>query len=484
MNGRRLHIAIVGGGITGLAAAFYLQKKIKNDRLPLGFTVIEADRRLGGKIQTAVADGFVMEKGPDSFLARKRSAADLVAELGMAADLVRNEAGQAYILHENRLHPMPEGAVMGIPTKWRPFFNSRLVSPAGKARAALDLVLPRSGMEADVSIGAFFRRRLGTEVVEHMIEPLLSGIYAGDIDRLSLLATFPQFAQLEAEHRSLIAAMRKTRPPRPRGTKRQGQFLTLKGGLQSLVDALEKQLPPASIVKNAALQRIERRADTYRMHIDGHPPLDADAAILAVPSGVAQRVLAPHAALEGLNRTAPTSVANVVLAYPREAVPIGLTGTGFVVPRTANYTITACTWTHHKWPHTAPAGKALLRCYVGRPGNDRIVEAPDEDIVQTVLSDLRRLLPIKGEPDFYLVNRWHRAMPQYVVGHRAAVKKAREEVKRRLPKVVLAGASYEGVGIPDCIDQGKKAADDVIKQLWPAPADGNRTPPQKDPPRG
>ena len=465
MNDNNFHITIVGGGVTGLAAAFYLQKHIEDRGLLLDFTLLEASSRLGGKVQTDFYDGFVMEKGPDSFLERKKSATELVRDLGLQNKLVRNRTGQSYILHRDELLPIPAGAVMGIPTALKPLMQSRLITLRGKLRAVADLFLPHTPVAGDQSVGHFFRKRFGDDIVDHLIEPLLSGIYAGNIDTLSLMATFPQFYQLEQQYRSLILAMKKTRTTKRRGEMPQGQFLTLKDGLQSIVNAIEARLPAKSIMKNSALRQIEKYNGRYRLYLDGNRTIDTDAVILAVPSPVAQRTLGSHQLLQPLSRIPATSVANVVLAYPKDAVRLDQDGTGFLVPRTADYTITACTWTHKKWPHTAPPGKALLRCYVGRAGADSIVHQSDDTIVQTVLSDLKRISNIDAQPEFYRISRWHNAMPQYAVGHRQKVQKAQEQLAQQFAGIVLAGASYEGVGLPDCIDQGKKAVNDVISHL-------------------
>lgn len=211
MSGERRQIVIIGGGITGLAAAFYLEKEIKKNDLPAEVTLVEASPRLGGKMQTVHKDGYVIERGPDSFLERKQSAPQLVKDLGLEHLLVNNATGQSYVLVSETLYPIPEGAVMGVPTKIGPFLTTGLFSLPGKLRAGMDLVLPASKPQEDQSLGEFFRRRVGGEVVENLIEPLLSGIYAGDIDRLSLMSTFPQFYQTEQKYRSLIIGMKKSR---------------------------------------------------------------------------------------------------------------------------------------------------------------------------------------------------------------------------------------------------------------------------------
>jgi oxygen-dependent protoporphyrinogen oxidase len=465
MSEKRFHVSIVGGGITGLSAAFYLQKLSREQALPVDFTLIEASERLGGKIQTWRHEGFVIELGPDSFLERKASAVQLVADVGLKEELVRNNTGQAYIFHNNRLLPIPEGAVMGIPTRLMPFVHTQLISPLGKLRAAADLVLPGAAHRQDESVGHFFRRRLGDEVIENLIEPLLSGVYAGDIDKLSLLSTFPQFAQMEEKYRSLILAMKSTRPDSSRQEKPKGLFLTLRRGLESLVERIECLLPASAVVKNASVTRLHKREGGYTLMLSSGQTVETDAVILAVPHAVTQEIVGAYADVPPLPDAKPTTVATVAMAYPVEEVRLDLEGTGFVVPRKADTTITACTWTHRKWPHTTPEGKALLRCYIGKAGDEGIVHRSDEEILRTVLNDLQRIIRVGDNPDFFRITRWHQAMPQYIVGHQQWLKETTEKVNSTLPGVWLAGASYAGVGLPDCIDQGKKAVQDVFRYL-------------------
>ncbi|MFC4078026.1 protoporphyrinogen oxidase [Salinithrix halophila] len=459
------HIVIAGGGITGLTAAFYLEKEAREKGLPLTFTLLEATSRLGGKIETERADSFVMEKGPDSFLERKTSAKQLVADLGMEEELVRNRTGQAYILQNHQLIPIPEGAVMGIPTQLSSFVTTRLFSPAGKLRAAADLFLPRRKSAGDTSVGAFFRRRLGDEVVDRLIEPLLSGIYAGNLDHLSLQATFPQFAEMEAKHRSLILGMKKNRPKQAI-SRPKGQFLTLKRGLESLVEAIEKTLPASSVKKNTSLREVEKTAEGYRVTLTEGEVITADGIIATPPYEVTRRLLSRYNLPASPEEIPPTSVATVILGFEAIDVPLELDGTGFVVPRREDTTITACTWTHRKWPHTVPPEKALIRCYVGRSGDETIVDEPDEVIIGRVREDMRRILSIHNPPVFTRITRWPKAMPQYAVGHAQWLNRLREEIRHQLPGLYLAGASYAGIGIPDCINQGKQAVQDTLSRLF------------------
>ncbi|MFO7264285.1 MAG: protoporphyrinogen oxidase [Bacillaceae bacterium G1] len=464
---RTFHVTVVGGGITGLSAAYYLHKTVAEEGLPVQLTLLEADNRLGGKVHTVYRDGFIIEQGPDSLLARKPAGPRLIADLGLEHETVRNQTGQSYVLFRNRLYPIPEGAVMGIPTKWTPFATTPLISPIGKLRALFgDLLLPRSPQQTDQSAGHFFRRRLGNELVDRLIEPLLSGIYAGNIDELSLMATFPQFYHQEQQYRSLMIGMKKTAPTAKKDAKPQGAFMTLKRGLQQLVNAIADRLPPDAIRLNHAVTSLVRLADgRYRMGMADGQTMDTDAVILAIPYRQAARILSCTPLGDLPPEATPTSVATVALAFNAEDIDIPYEGTGFVVPRTAPYTITACTWTHKKWPHSTPEGKVLLRSYVGRPGNATIVEEPDEVIVHRVIRDIQAITPIKGKPLFHVITRWRNGMPQYAVGHKQWVQQLYERVEEAFPGVRLAGSSYEGIGLPDCIDQGKKAAETILQRF-------------------
>ncbi|MCG8395890.1 protoporphyrinogen oxidase [Bacillus atrophaeus] len=469
MSDGKKHLVIIGGGITGLASAFYMEKEIREKNLPLSVTLVEASPRVGGKIQTARKDGYIIERGPDSFLERKKSAPELVKDLGLEHLLVNNATGQSYVLVNETLHPMPKGAVMGIPTKIAPFMSTGLFSFSGKARAAMDFVLPASKPKEDQSLGEFFRRRVGDEVVENLIEPLLSGIYAGDIDRLSLMSTFPQFYQTEQKHRSLILGMKKTGPQgsgQQLTAKKQGQFQTLKTGLQTLVEELENQLELTKVYKGTKATNISRREKGCSIALDNGMTLDADAAIVTSPHKSAAGMFPDLPAVSHLKDMHSTSVANVALGFPQEAVQMEHEGTGFVISRNSDFSITACTWTNKKWPHSAPEGKTLLRAYVGKAGDESIVELSDNEIIKIVLEDLKKVMKIKGEPEMTCVTRWNESMPQYHVGHKQRIKKVREALAASYPGVYMTGASFEGVGIPDCIDQGKSAVSDVLAYLF------------------
>ncbi|MCM3725608.1 protoporphyrinogen oxidase [Neobacillus cucumis] len=462
-------VVIVGGGIAGLASAFYLQKMILENHLPIEIQLIESSHRLGGKLQTVRRDGYTIERGPDSFLAKKTSIIRLAKEVGMEGQLVPNATGKSYVLVDDKLHAMPGGSIMGIPTEIGPFITTGLFSVPGKLRAAADFILPRSESEKDQSLGQFFRRRLGDEVVENLIEPLLSGIYAGDIDQLSLMSTFPQFYEVEQKYRSLIIGMKRTTPSHPKQKdamdKKKGGFLTFRTGLQSFVEAIEARLNPKIILKGHRVDKIIKSEHDYEVLLNNGESIKADTIIAATPHQITQSIFSDYRFFAPFKSVPSTSVATVALAFPEEAIKNDIDGTGYVVSRNSDYSITACTWTHKKWEHSTPKGKVLLRCYVGRAGDETIVDLSDDQIIKIVLDDLKRTMNITLNPDFSIVSRWKKSMPQYTVGHKQRLAKIQEQMKKELPGVFLAGASYGGVGVPDCIDQGEAAVQNVLEFL-------------------
>jgi protoporphyrinogen/coproporphyrinogen III oxidase len=540
----RKQIVIIGGGITGLSAAYYAAQACRAADRRVQVTLIEKDSRLGGKIQTQREEGLVMELGPDSFLSRKTPALDLSRELGLEKDWVPTnpEAKKTYIVHRSRLHRIPPGLVLGIPTEWKPFLNTGLISPQGKIRAALDIVLPRKKGTADESLGHFLERRLGKEIVAHIAEPLLSGIYAGDAYKLSLQATFPQFKEVERSKRSLILGMLASRKQTQSSghlpsIAKKSMFLSFRGGLGMLVEALRDELLAAEgvdVLTSSEVSRIARRREAasghgpaYDVHVRSSQPspssavgsdsvgtgsvgsdsseqagtepggaepgaigsaateiietpygnglhnglLQADSVLVTTPLYTLADLLADYhtqlPSLAEVSRIPYVSVANVLLIYDKNELPanLDLNGSGFVVPKKEGRNITACTWTSSKWQHVAPADKVLLRAYVGRGGQEDIVHLPDDQILSKVLADLKDLMGLDRPPTDYIVNRWYRSMPQYPVGHRERIQSFYNELAAHLPGIFTGGAGFEGVGIPDCIAQGKKAAQQAVTHI-------------------
>lgn len=476
MTAKTKRIAVIGGGISGLSAAFYLQKFSRERQLPVAITLFEGSGRLGGKIRTLRRDGCVIEQGPDSFLARKWPILELTRELGLEQELapLNPEANKTYILHRQRLHPMPEGLMLGIPTRMLPFLTTGLISPLGKARAALDFVLPRKREKGDETLGAFLERRLGAEVHRHIAEPLLAGIYAGDTGELSLQATFPQFHEIERKHRSLMIGMMRSRrqqggggpaaqplPPQLAGSV----FLSYKRGLATLVETLDERLGAVQRVLGKPVAALAREEGAYRLRLSDGAAFDYDAVVLAVPNYEASRLLAASLPEHRLIDIPYASVANVVLAFPAGDLGDMLRGSGFLAPRGEGLSITACTWTSMKWPHTAPEHIALLRCYVGRAGDEAALRHDDGELTEIVRRDLKRTMGVNAKPLFVEVTRWNRAMPQYTLGHLERLEQFRTALAAQLPGVFATGAGFRGVGLPDCIAQGKQTADQTVQFL-------------------
>lgn len=465
-------IVVVGGGLTGLSAAFYLNRLAADSGLDVQVTLVEQSGRLGGRINTLERDGFVVERGPDSFLARKTPILDLTRELGIEDELVGQGAKgkRSYILRDGVLHPMPAGMVLAIPTNMEAFMETGLISDEGKRRALEDLTMPKREQPEDESLGHFLERRLGKELLDHLAEPLLAGIYAGDTYALSLQATFPQFQESEQKFGSLIKGSQesqKTSKP-PIGVPEQAQgsvFLSYRRGLSTLVRALEEAISDMDIRLNCGIREIRSGAAGPAVELANGETLEADAVIVTLPVDRLPGVIHGLPAVERLGAITYISVANVVLAYDQSAVDISFDGSGFVIPRSEGRFITACTWTSAKWPHTAPEGKMLVRCYVGRAGAEDWVDLTDDEIAARVRHDVRELMGIDAEPLFTEITRLYKSMPQYPVGHLERIREARAELDERLPGVFATGGGFHGVGLPDCIRQAKETAEACLSRL-------------------
>lgn len=483
MSGSPRKVVIIGGGLSGLSAAYYVRKFYREAGIQPEIILIEKDKCLGGKIETLHRDGFVIEKGPDSFLARKTAMVDLARELELDHELVTTNpnAKNTYILQRGKLHPMPAGLVLGIPTELKPFLKSGLVSFGGKMRAMMDFILPPRRSSEDESLGDLIERRLGTEVLENMTEPLLAGIYAGDMRKISLQATFPQFGEVERQYGSLIRGMTTGRKPAEThtGTKKSA-FLTFRQGLQSLVHALIHDLQDTQqrtgtgavsikVRSGAGISAEASTAPRYEVELDNGELLQADDIYVTVQNFAAAELLRPHVDVSALDAVNYVSVANVVMAFTKKDIVTEYDGSGFLVPRKEGRNITACTWTSTKWLHTSPDDKVLLRCYVGRSGDEQNVDLPDEALAELVRKDLKEIMGITAAPLFTEITRLRHSMPQYPVGHPGRIAGLRSELEEKLPGVYAFGAGYDGIGMPDCIKQAKLTAETAAAHLEKLP---------------
>jgi protoporphyrinogen/coproporphyrinogen III oxidase len=451
-------VVVVGGGVTGLTAAF----RLASADPPIDVTVFEAAERTGGKLRSVELAGLEVPAGADSFLARKPWGVDLCAELGIASELVPPGASGAHLWTQRGLVPLPKDAPFGIPGDVGTVFRWPGLSSAGRRRALLDLVKRKRRDDTDESLGGLLRRRLGNEATDMAVAPLLAGLHAGDVDRLSVRATFPELERWEHWQGSLIrgaqAASRQARRGNP-----GPMFLRPRGGVDRLTSALTDRLGPRVRTGTGAAAISAGAAGGWLVRFEDGEAIEADAVVMAVPAPAAARLLAGVAdtAAAELGRIpyAATAVALMVYAEgTRAELP---DGTGFVVPR-GRAPMTAATWLSSKWPSEAFGRRAIVRCYVGAAGDEDVIDAPDDDILGACARHLAALVRLPEAPEHAMVVRWPASMPQYEVGHLDRVARIRDSLP---PGIFVAGQAYDGVGIPDSVRSANEAAAAVSEHL-------------------
>ena len=471
---------IIGGGISGLSAAYYLREKAIRAGVDIEVILIEKEKQFGGCIVTEKVDGFIIEGGPDCFLSEKPWALQLCEDLGLEDRLLctNDENRRVFILSHGRLHELPEGFMLMIPTSFTPFLKSRLISLPGKVRMAMDLFLPRKRSAGEESLAQFVRRRLGNEALEKIAEPLVAGIHAGTPETMSLMSTFPRFIQLEEEYRSLILGMWARRRMARRIAQRQTDpkrtmFMALLDGMMELTDELKVRLDERSLLSDRKVTRIARLMGTglphnpiYEVSMEGGETLRADCAILATPVFVTAELLQglDGNLSEALLSIPYVSTATISLAYRRAEIHHPLNGFGFVVPRAEERKIMASTWTSTKFSHRSPPDSVLLRAFVGGAQNEHLLEMDDERIIGVVREELMDIMGIKADPILTRVYRWDKSMPQYTLGHAKKLSQLEEKLLR-YPGLSLMGCAYRGIGISDCIHDGKLTAEKTLEFL-------------------
>ena len=445
-------VIIVGGGIAGLSVAYELFRR------GISFTVLEAGSRAGGVVLSEQVDGFTIDAGPDSLLVQKPEGIRLCKELGLEDRLVPTKRPRvAYIQRGGKLHALPAASVLGIPTTWGPFIRTPLFSWPGKLRMAMELGIVRRGNGDDESIGSFMERRFGTEAKEYLAEPLLAGIHAGDVDRLSIGALFPRFRDVERTYGSLLRGFRKERLKQP-SRDDGGVFRSLAGGLSDLVNALVRTLPPESIRLRTPVTAVSFNGSTYRV-ATAAAEISTDAVVLASPAYATARIVRSfNPSIADLCDQVPyASTATVALAFPRGAIADPLNGSGFVVPRVEGTGILAASWLSSKWPGRAPDDRVLMRTFIGGARDPQGFERDDDELVARSIAALRPLIGITGAPLFTRVYRCERASAQHEVGHLGRLARI-EEALARQPGLFITGSGFRGVGIPDCVADGRATA--------------------------
>jgi oxygen-dependent protoporphyrinogen oxidase len=441
-------------------------------------TVLEAGDQFGGKICTEHIDGFVFERGPDSFISQKPAAVQLCKKLGLGDSLVGTNPDfpKTYVYTNKKLVTMPDGLSLMIPTKFMPFVLSPLFSWPAKIRMGLDLIIPKRSGNGDESLASFVRRRMGEEALQKMAEPMLAGIYASDPETMSIQSTFPMFVETEKKYRSLILGMLARKTQMMKASKKPqpfSLFVTLKNGLSEMVDAVQEKSPNIHFQTDAHVTSVTKENGGWQVALADAEPLSADAILFATPAKISARLLEPIApeASQLLGKIAYVSTATVSLAYKREGFSHPLDGFGFVIPRTEGRKILACTWTSSKFPHRAPNDYVMLRCFVGGAKREDLAEQDEEAMSAMVKEELRVIMGITEEPVLCKVYHNKKSNVQYRVGHADLIDSITKQIGS-LPGIFLTGSAYTGIGIPDCIQNGNRAAEAALNFLN-ATSEGN-----------
>lgn len=470
-------VVIIGAGISGLSTAYFLKENSAED---LDITIIEKKSTLGGNIRTEKFDGYLVEGGPDSFLSEKPWAMALCKRIGLTEELLPTNAEhqKTYIYSKKKLHPMPEGLILMIPTKVMPLAYSSLLSIPGKIRMGLELFIPRRKSKDDESFGHFVKRRLGKEALNKIAEPFIAGVHGGDPDKMSIKASFPKFVAMEQEDGSLIKGMikrmanfRKMAEGKRASDKdekkvRITMFMSLKGGMTTLVDTLLAKIKDVTIKTETTVTDISHADGGYNITLEGEGTLKADAVVVCTPAYSASTIL--HGFDRSLHEkllTIPyTSTSTVSMSFKRSQIKKSIDGFGFVVPKAEGKRIIGSTWSSIKWAGRAPDDELLLRCFVGGSLHEKLLEKTDEEVMTMVLEDLKSIMDIEGEPVMKKMYRYKKAMPQYTIGHIERVEGIEFELKEH-KGLFLTGSAYHGIGISDTVREAEDTAKKVLEIL-------------------
>ena len=472
----RKQAIVIGGGIAGLTTCYRLATESAKRGIPLDVKLLEAEDRVGGAIHTSKQDGFVIEHGPDVFLSTKPWAKALSEELGIADQFLSTNPRErrSFVLRKGKLYPVPDGFYLMAPASFWPFVQTPIFSWHGKLRMALDWIIPRRRSDADESLEGFIRRRLGKEAFTRIAQPMIGGIYTADGKNLSLKATMPQFLEMEQKHRSIIKALVERKKESKQGASgtsgpRYSLFLSFKSGMQTLTDTLAERLPDDCIQLGTKVSHLDyqNQEDKWYVHLANGEQIESDLVCVALPAHRASglvKIAAPSLS-ESLASIPYASSAIVNLAFRRSDIEHPLNGMGFVVPAAENRSIIGCTFSSVKLAGRAPADYALLRAYVGGTGSrgEAYFRRSESEIVESVLGELHELLGLRGDPQLTFVYKHANAMAQYHLGHLDLVAGIEAQAKT-LPGFALAGNAYRGIGIPDCVNSGEKAASLLLEQ--------------------
>lgn len=465
-------VAIIGSGIAGLSAAYSLEKKVKDADLDLQIDLIEKEGRTGGNIITEWVDDYLIEGGPDCVFSEKPASLKLCEELGLEGQLLKTNEDKkgTFIYWDKKLHNLPEGVMLMVPTMIKPMLFSTLITLPGKLRIGFELFLPKKTDPSDESLAQFVSRRFGRELLDKIAEPLVAGIHAGHPETMSIKSSFPRFVDLEEKYRSLIKGMlikKKQMTTLTKGRRsKYTMFMTLKGGLQVMTDTIRDSLKATDLKLDLEVASLSSNTNGFELGSDSDLSESYDSVVIATPSYVASKIvkeISPDLSAQ-LNEIPYVSTATVSLAYSKSSIDHTLNGFGFLVPRISEKKIMATTYTSNKFSYRAPEESFLIRVFVGGAFNENLVFQDDTEIIKMVREELEAILGIRAEPLFTRVYKWKKSMPQYIVGHMDRLERIEETVSK-VPGLYLTGSAYRGIGISDCIVNSDQVADKIVASL-------------------
>ncbi|MEH7097142.1 protoporphyrinogen oxidase [Neobacillus vireti] len=455
-------IVVVGGGITGLAAMYELQKWKKSNRSDVRLVLAEAAEQLGGKIRTINQSGYIMETGADSIVARKMETMTLIEELGLEKEVVYNATGRSYIYTDEELKLIPEDAVFGIPASIESLANSTLISAEGKVAALKDFYTKNETFTKNDSIGSFLEYFLGTEIVEKQISPVLSGVYSGNLSDLTLASTLPYLIDYKEQYGSIIKGLEANKQKFKGGERK---FLSFQKGLDSLIDAFESQLNDVEILKKTKINKIVKENSLYQVYLNNQEIIAADFVVLSIPNTAAEDLIDDPELKSAYSNFKNSSLISVYVGFDVPDSVLPADGTGFITANSDELSCNACTWTSRKWEHTSTSGNLLVRLFYksSHPSFASLEKMDKKELLKIALRDIQKSLKLNAEPLTSIVTKWSDQMPNYLISHPKSVAALESKLAADYPGIILAGCSYYGVGIPDCIQNGFDSARKIIQ---------------------
>ncbi|MFJ3390672.1 protoporphyrinogen oxidase [Lysinibacillus sp. NPDC086135] len=458
-------VVVLGGGITGLCTMHYLQRQVQEKNLNVKLVLVEKNTYLGGKLHSAYEQGFIMETGADSIVARHKGVMELVEELNFEQNLVYNETGISYIYTNNELHAIPADSTFGIPMSLQSLEESTLVSEEGKKEALKDLTMPNERFTKESTIGEFLTYYLGEELVQNQIAPVLAGVYSGDLNQLSIASTLPYLIDYKNDYGSIIKGFDANREQFVKAANKK--FISFKNGLSSLIDRLEETLTDVEIIKGIATTSVKKQENLYAVTLANGKMIEANHVVLALPNEAVQSLLQDESLNGYFERFNTASAITIYLGFDVPDNRLPADGTGYIVSHNSDVICNAATWTSRKWKHTSAEGKLLVRLFYKsiNPEYEKLRLMSDEELAAVALEDVRKSLGIEEKPTIVDVTKWIDQMPKYDLAHREALQGLLQELEKNYPNLSIAGCSYFGVGIGACIQNGKKIGEELVEKL-------------------